>query len=102
MTKTKSLSADSILPIASVVLLALSSFAGWPYGFYTILRIVVCGTCAYIWFREYRRGRTGWTWIMAVIAVFFNPLIPIHFMRSIWRYFDLSAVVVFAIWATTK
>ena len=102
MTKTKTLSADCILPIASVVLLALSSFARWPYGFYTILRIVVCGTCAYISVREYRRGRTGWTWIMAVIAVLFNPLIPIHFMRSTWRYFDLSAMVVFAIWATTK
>lgn len=100
--RTKSPSIDHLLPVASVVLLALSVLGRWPYGFYTLLRFVVCGTCAYTSAKEYQHGQIGWTWIMGLTAVLFNPIIPIHLARSVWHTLDLLTVIVFAIWAVTK
>ena len=67
-----------------------------PYGFYTLLRIVVCAAAGYLAFREYRmkESATVWTVALAIIAVLFNPLIPVHLSREVWAPVDVVAALV--------
>ena len=61
-------------------------------GFYTFLRIAVCGTSAWLaWIN--RTGRPVLCFFLAAFAALFNPLIPIHFGdRDVWSIFDLAAI----------
>ncbi len=46
-----------------------------PYGYYQILRWVVCGLTRYL---AYRNDKNVWAWIFGVTAVLFNPIAPIY------------------------
>ena len=56
---------------AALLILALLPF---PYGYYVLLRLVVCGTAALLSYDEYGlRGRvSGWTMVLAGVALRFN------------------------------
>jgi hypothetical protein len=70
-----------------------------PYGYYNFLRIVICGAAALIaiagGFTEDTQRGIAWTATFILIAVLFNPILPIRLHRSIWFYLDLIASGVF-------
>ena len=65
------------------VLLFLALFP-LPYGFYVLLRFVVCGAAALLTYHEYRMcGRvSGWALALATVALMFNPIVPVHLTRG--------------------
>ncbi len=77
-----------LLP-TTLLLLALLPF---PYGFYVMLRLIVCSTSVLLTYDEYRlRGRvSGWAIVLAGIALLFNPLIPVHLTRDTWVPIDVA------------
>jgi hypothetical protein len=78
-------------------ILLVAATARLPYGYYTFTRIVTCGTAALLavlGFRE-RSGAQAWFVLLSIIAVLFNPFVPIHLNRSAWFYLDLGAAGVF-------
>jgi hypothetical protein len=79
--------------IISTAFLFLAMFNGWPYGFFTLLRLVVFGTTVYLSWLAYRSERQTWTWIFGFIALVFNPLIPLHLGRDLWVGVDLLVAV---------
>jgi hypothetical protein len=82
--------------IVPAILLVIA-VARLPYGYYTFTRIVACGAAiliAVIGFRD-RMVTPVWSILMAVIAVLFNPILPIHLDRATWFYLDLGAAIVF-------
>jgi len=79
----------NIAIIISVVFLFLAMIEGWPYGFFTLLRLVVSGTTAYLTWLAYRIEKQTWSWIFGFIALVFNPLIPLHLGRGLWKVIDL-------------
>ena len=82
--------------LVPAVLLVIA-VARLPYGYYTFTRIVVCGAAiliAVIGLKD-RSVFPVWSIPMAVIAVLFNPLLPIHLVRATWFYLDLGAAIVF-------
>ena len=82
--------------IIPAVLLLAAEFGRWPYGFYTLLRLVVCGCSAYLAVKANSTRNVAWTWIMGGMAVLFNPILPIRIHRSDWRILDaLAAVTLF-------
>lgn len=81
---------------AAICFLLLAAIGRWPYGFYTLLRFVVCGSAAYLAYEASEARRNGWMWAMLAGAILFNPLIPISFERDIWRVFDFATAVVFS------
>lgn len=83
--------------IVSLVFLLLAVFGRWPYGFYTLLRFAVCGSCLYLVLQAYELKKFVWAWIMAAMVVLFNPLIPIRLPRDAWQAIDLIAAVVLAV-----
>ena len=87
---------------AVMLLLALFPL---PYGYYTLLRLIVCGAVAYLAYREFdvAQRSSGWFFILGVIAVLFNPLIPIHLSREIWAPIDVVVAIILIIhWFRTK
>ena len=84
-----------LIPIA----LLLLATARMPYGFYTILRLVVCAFAAVIAFAEWEENVLGRIMSIAFcsIALLFNPLIPIYLKRGTWFYFDIIVAVLIAV-----
>jgi hypothetical protein len=74
-----------------------------PIGYYTFLRILVCATCINILITDYK-GEIGPTQIIfGIMAIFFNPLIPIYLHdKAIWKVIDLVAAVVFVVKALSS
>lgn len=67
-----------------------------PIGFYTALRILVF-ICSILLVRSsYQDGLTNWMIIFLVIAVLFNPILPVYlYKKSIWIPIDVIAGILF-------
>jgi hypothetical protein len=89
------LQTSRILAVVSIALLFLATIGRWPNGFYTYLRIWVCGSSVYLAFRAHQTRNVLWAWVMGAMAVLFNPLIPIYLRRSQWFWFDVIGSLVF-------
>jgi len=83
----------NIAIIISIILLFLAMIEGLPYGFFTLLRLVVFGTTAYLTWLAYRIEKQTWSWIFGFIALVFNPFIPLHLGRDLWVVVDLLVAV---------
>lgn len=81
-----------ILLIAAV-LLAIGCFK-LPIGYYTFLRIVVCITAILAIIANKDSGFDWCNIIFALIAIFFNPIIPIHLHSKLaWTIIDAICAV---------
>ena len=79
-------------------ILLVAAIAQLPYGYYTFVRIVTCGCAALlavVGFRERPKNVQAWSILLSLIAVLFNPIVPIHLDRSAWFYLDLGTAGVF-------
>ncbi len=79
------------------VILLVGAVAQLPYGYYTFVRIVTCGCVALlavVGFRE-RPSSQSWSIMLSLIAILFNPILPIHLNRSAWFFLDLGTAGVF-------
>jgi len=68
-----------------------------PYGYYTLLRIIVCGCSGYLAFTAYNVSQkaTLWVFILGGIALLFNPIIPIHLSKELWTIIDPIVAFIF-------
>ncbi|MEH2574439.1 DUF6804 family protein [Bradyrhizobium sp. AZCC 1708] len=66
-----------------------------PYGYYTILRIVVCGFAVVVFFHTWRDDAPTRMWPLTFvgIGILFNPLVPVHLDRATWFYLDIGAAI---------
>ena len=78
--------------VARIVASALLfwALARHQYGYFILLRWVVCGTSAFCAYLSYSLKRVLWAWLFALLALLFNPLAPIHLDRQTWGYFDVA------------
>jgi hypothetical protein len=77
--------------IAAVMLFA--ALGRHAYDYYTLLRWVACGVCAYAVFQAMQDKKTGWLFVFAVAVVMLNPITPLHLKRDTWAIVDASAAV---------
>lgn len=82
--------------IIAAVMLFLAS-APWPYGYYQLLRLAICGIAAYFTFTALHQQKTWATWLFGFIAALFNPLLPIYLTREIWMPIDIICGAMFII-----
>jgi hypothetical protein len=84
-----------LIPATIATTMLLLALAPWPYGYYQMLRFVVCGVSVYVAFKAYNWQRIWATWLFGFIAVLFNPLILIHLSREIWQPIDVICGILF-------
>ena len=63
------------------------------YDYYVLLRWVVCGVGALGAFRAVGFGKRGWAWALGIVALFFNPIIPVHLTRDTWGFIDVGVAL---------
>ena len=84
-----------IIPAAALLI----ALAPLPYGYYTLLRIVVCGSAALIAYKQFQKERLVSLWVVLMIgvAILFNPFLPIYLDREIWAPIDVITAAIFLI-----
>jgi len=63
-----------------------------PYGYYVLLRWVVCGVFAYLALQAFEKGIMNWIWVLGITAVVYNPIFKIHLGREVWSLVNLVTV----------
>ncbi|MFC1636084.1 DUF6804 family protein [Planctomycetota bacterium] len=96
MTETTLERRPHLLPCIIAAVMLLVALGDWPYAYYQLLRFVVCGASVYVVFVA-----STWTklWAMGmfgIVAVLFNPLIPIHLSQEIRQMTDFICALLFA------
>ncbi len=81
--------------LLATAIFAFVAIADLPYGYYRLLRWVVCAVAIASVIQLHRGQRQGWAWVLGAVAVLFNPLVPVHFDKATWRVFDGAAGVAF-------
>jgi hypothetical protein len=88
------------LAVVSTAAVALGFF-GMPYGYYALLRVVVCLTGAVGFAAARKAGDVSWPWVYGVVAVLYNPLFPVHLGgKAVWSAVNVATVVVLWLGAT--
>ena len=77
--------------IAAVMLFA--ALGRHAYDYYTILRWVACGVCAYTAFQAMQDKKTGWLFVFITAAIVLNPIAPLRLKRETWGIVDAAAAV---------
>lgn len=68
-----------------------------PYGYYIFLRIIICILSCFTAYVALVSDKKPWIWIFGVIAVLFNPIIPIYLDKEIWTVIDIIVAIIFAV-----
>lgn len=73
-----------------------AALAPLPIGYYTLLRMAVTLTSVLMAFNHYANNKIEWTITFGILALIFNPLIPIYLgEKNIWIPIDLLAGFLF-------
>lgn len=80
----------NILTLVASGMLFVALFSGLPYGYFTMMRFVVCAVGIYLAYKIYEENKESlWVWAFGFVAVLFNPIIPIYLKRAQWEVIDL-------------
>lgn len=77
--------------IAAVMLFA--AFGRHAYDYFTLLRWIACGVCAYTAFQAVQTKKFGWLFVFVIAAIVLNPIAPLHLKRETWGIVDAAAAV---------
>ena len=92
-----------LIPAALLIIAPLFSF---PYGFYTLLRLIISITAGYIIYHSYEGGGgiNEISIIFALILILYNPIAPVHLSREIWMpiNFITSGIYIFGYYRIRK
>lgn len=86
---------------AACVVLAGAFADGNPYGYFTILRVLVCGTLAILALRAVSHDFVRWAGVLGVGSLMYNPLVPLHLGRELWQPINLitiGLIVIFTVY----
>lgn len=82
------------MPTPAIYICAAMLFLGvapLPYGYYSLLRLVSCGTFALAAYVSFSLGSKAVPWVFVLAAVTFNPIVQVHFPKELWVIIDLAA-----------
>lgn len=79
------------------ILLILAIPSWWSYGFYTLLRWIICAASVYVAYDFYKSKLTGWVLVFGFIAFIFNPLFSVYLNKSSWVGIDFISSILFII-----
>jgi hypothetical protein len=69
-----------------------------PIGYYTLLRIIITIGSVLVVVSEYQNGLNFWIISFGLIAILFNPLMPIYLnSKSAWMPIDIIGGIIFII-----
>ncbi len=85
----------NIASVISIVMLLLAIPTFWPYGYYILLRWIITASALFLAWIAYDLEKVLWVVLMGLVAILFNPLIPIHLAKSGWVLIDFVSAILF-------
>ncbi|MBU4349178.1 hypothetical protein KJ830_02225 [bacterium] len=79
------------------ILILFGAIAEWPFGYYTLLRWITCIASILVAFQAFEKNIDWAKVVFIVIAILFNPLVPIYLSRSTWIPLDIITAIFFII-----
>lgn len=86
-----------IATILPSIFLLLAIIDGLPYGFYSLLKLIVFFTIGYLAWLAIKSKNLLWAWLYGLIIILFNPIIPIYLNRDIWVIVDVFTAFIIII-----
>ena len=96
-----------LVPCLIAAAMAFTAIADLPYGYYMLMRLVVCATAVYVIVIAAKSRQMWAVWLYAILGLLFNPLMPVHLTKGIWQPLDFLAatalvIAAFAVGRRTK
>ena len=85
------------LRVMSILMLGWALNPANPYGYYVVLRWILCPACAFLAVHAHDARKTGWVWLFGVTAAIYNPVFRVHLDRQIWLFVNIATIVMFAV-----
>ena len=86
---------DKILSIeVGLILLLIIALFRMPYGYYTLLRLVVTIYAVFQVFSSLKAEKCfkGWAVTFLLVALVYNPIIIVAFKKSIWAIINVITI----------
>lgn len=83
--------------VISIVMLLIAIPVGLPYGYYVLLRWIICASAAYLAYLSLEQKKEVFTWLFGLTALIFNPIIPLHLGKDLWVIIDFLAALLFGV-----
>ena len=77
-----------------IVMLGIALLPIRWYGYYILLKFVVCGGCAFLAANAYDDGRKHLFWFWGGLAVLYNPIIRFPLGRELWIAVNILTIIV--------
>lgn len=81
------------LHLALIVFLIVALFPIRAYGFYVLLKFVICGGCAFLAVNASEEERKHMVWILGGLAVLYNPIVRFPLGREIWTVVNVVTIL---------
>lgn len=91
---------ETALPWIKPLRLAIIAMLLWafvpmnPYGYYVLLRWVVCAVFIYLAVASHRAGVSGWLLLFAICSGIYNPILRVHLGRIVWMVVNVASIVI--------
>lgn len=82
--------------ILAIVLLIIAVLDN-PYVYYQVLKWSILIIGSYSSYLAYNNNRIKWSWIFALTALLFNPILPFYFQKETWQFIDIIVAIIFLI-----
>lgn len=85
--------------VAVYIFLASFGDIDFEYGFYQILRFISFFAFSIAAFISYKSQQQIMPFILGILAIVFNPFIPIHLEEESWQLVDIGASLLLILWS---
>lgn len=80
--------------VMMMVMLGIALLPIRYYSYYVLLKLVICGGCAFLAANAYDAGRKHLVWFMGGLAVLYNPIIRFPLGRELWMVINILTIIV--------
>ncbi len=80
-----------LIPCLIAATMCFVAIGDHPYAYYTLVRVVTFVAALVGGLVAYRADRIWALWMFGVVALLFNPIVPVHLTKEVWCYLDALA-----------
>ena len=84
---------DGVLSGIMIAMLCIAMLPLHTYGYYVLLKFVICGGCGYLATQAFSSNRMGWVWLLGMTAVVYNPFFRFALGRLLWTLINIATIV---------
>tara|TARA_E500000178_G_C16982333_1_gene736407 strand:+ start:1474 stop:1737 length:264 start_codon:yes stop_codon:yes gene_type:complete len=78
-----------------IIIIGIAIFP-MPYGYYNLLRIVICLSSIFFAFRLFENKEIIFVWMFGFLAILYNPIIPVYlYEKEIWIIINTATAILF-------